>query len=200
MPDPLWLHGLQHTMPPYPSPTPGVYSNSCPLSLVMPSSHLILCSSLLLPPWSFPASWSFQMIQLFTSSGQSIEVSASVSVLPVNIQDWFPLGVYSSLCYKLEQNSLSASTVAWRLCVLTHPSGPWPGLCMQRPLTSLPISHPSDESIFQGRQEVPENSQAPPSGPQSVMHRRCYINTPTATPLGSANSVLAPRTVQGIKL
>ena len=166
----------------------------------MPSNRLILCSPLLLLPWSFPASGSFQMIQLFTSGGQSIGVSASTSVLPMNIQDWFPVGVYSSLCYKLEQNPLSASTEAWRLCVLTHPSGPWPGLCMQCPLTSLRISHPSDESIFQGRQEEPDNSQAPPSGPQPVMHRRCYINTPTATPLGSAKSVLAPRTVQGIKL
>ena len=133
----LWPHGLQHARLPCPSLIPRACSNSCPLSLVMPSNHLILCSSLLLPPWSFPASWSFQMIQLFTSSGQSIEVSASTSVLPMTSQDWSPLGVYSSLCYKLEQNSLSASTVAWRLCALTHPSGPWPVLGMQCPLSLL---------------------------------------------------------------
>ena len=88
----LRLHGLQHARPPCPSPTPRVYSNSCPLSQwwhpaisssVFPfSSHL----------QSFPASRSFQMSQLFTSGGQSIWVSASTSVLPMNIQDWSPLG------------------------------------------------------------------------------------------------------------
>ena len=85
-------HGLQHTRPPCPSPTPRVYSNSCPLSRwchptisssVVPfSSHLQSC----------PASGSFKMSQFFTSGGQSIGVSASASVLPMNIQDWFLLG------------------------------------------------------------------------------------------------------------
>ena len=85
----LWPHGLQHTGLPCPSPTHGVYSNSCPLSqwchptispsVVHFSSHL----------QSFPASGSFQMSQLFASGGQSIGVSASASVLPMNIQDWF---------------------------------------------------------------------------------------------------------------
>ena len=131
--DALQPHGLQHARPPCPSPTPGVYSNSCPLSRWCHptiSSSVVPFSSC---PQSFPASGSFQMIQLFASGGQSTGVSASKSVLPMNIQDWLPLGVYSSLCYKLEQNSLSASTVAWRLCVLTHPLGPWPVLCMQCP-------------------------------------------------------------------
>ena len=59
---------------------------------VMPSNHLILCRPLLFCPQSFPASGSFQMSQSFASGGQSIGVSASPSVLPVNIQDWFPLG------------------------------------------------------------------------------------------------------------
>ena len=59
---------------------------------VMPSNHLILCCPLLLLPSIFPASGSFQMNQLFASRGQSIGVSASVSVLPMNIQDWFALG------------------------------------------------------------------------------------------------------------
>ena len=62
------------------------------IKLVMPSNHLILCHPLLLPPQSFPASGSFLMIPFFASGGQSIGVSASASVLPVNIQDWFPLG------------------------------------------------------------------------------------------------------------
>ena len=90
--DSLRPHGLQHTRPPCPSPTPGVYSNSCPLSWwchATISSSVIPFSSC---PQSFPGSESFQMSQLFASGGQSIGVSASASVLPTNIQDWFPLG------------------------------------------------------------------------------------------------------------
>ena len=92
MSDSLWPHGLQHTKPPCPSPTPRVYANSCPLSLWCHStisSSVIPFSSCL---QSFPASGSFQMSWLFASSSQSIGVSASTSVLPMNIQDWFPLG------------------------------------------------------------------------------------------------------------
>ena len=84
----LWPHGLQHTRPPGPSPTPRVYSES-----VMPSNHLILCRPLLPHLQSFPALESFQMRQFFTSGGQSIRVAASASVLSMNIQDWFPLGL-----------------------------------------------------------------------------------------------------------
>ena len=62
------------------------------VELVMPFNHLILCRPLSSRIQSFPASGSFQMSQFFTSGGQSIGVSASESVLPVNIQDWFPLG------------------------------------------------------------------------------------------------------------
>ena len=90
--DSLWPYGLQHTRPPCPSPTPGVYSNSCPLSRWCHpaiSSSVIPFSSCL---QSCPASGSFQMSQFFASGGQSIGVSASTSVLPMNIQDWFPLG------------------------------------------------------------------------------------------------------------
>ena len=92
MSDSLRPHGPQHTRPPCPSPTPGVYSNSCPLSWWCNpaiSSSVIPFSSLL---QSFPASWSFQMSQFFASCGQSIGASASASVLTMNIQDWFPLG------------------------------------------------------------------------------------------------------------
>ena len=88
----LWPHGLQHSRPPCPSPTPRVYSNSCPLSQwchpTISSSVVPLSSHL----QSFPGSGSFQMSQLFTSGDQSIGVSPSASVLPMNIQDWFPLG------------------------------------------------------------------------------------------------------------
>ena len=90
--DSLRPHGLQHTRPPCPSPTPGVCSNSCPLSQWCHptiSSSVIPFSSHL---QSFPASGSFQMSQLFASGGQRIGVSASASVLPMNIQDYSPLG------------------------------------------------------------------------------------------------------------
>ena len=82
---------MQHTRRPCPSPTPGAYSNSCPFSWWCHptiSSSVVPFSSHL---QSFPASGSFPMSQFFTSGGQSSEVSASASGLPMNIQDWFPL-------------------------------------------------------------------------------------------------------------
>ena len=93
MPDSLWPHGLQHARLPCSLPSPGRYSNSCPLSqLCHPtiSSSVIPFSSCL---QSFPASGSFLMRRLFASSGQRIGASASASVLPMNIKDWFPLGL-----------------------------------------------------------------------------------------------------------
>ena len=87
----LQPYGIQHTRPRCPSPAPGVYSNSYPLSQWCHptlSSSVFPFSSCLL---SFPTSGSFQMSQLFASGGQSIGVSASTSVLQMNIQDWFPL-------------------------------------------------------------------------------------------------------------
>ena len=83
---------LQHARLPCPSPTPGAYSNSCPLSQWchpnISSSDIPFCSHL----QSFPASGSFQMSQLFTSGGQRTGVSASTSVFPMNTQDWSHLG------------------------------------------------------------------------------------------------------------
>ena len=90
--DSLWPHELQHARPPCPSPTPGVYPNSCPLSWWCHpaiSSSVVPFSSC---PQFLPASGSFPMSQLFTWGGQSIRVSASASVLPMNTQDWSPLG------------------------------------------------------------------------------------------------------------
>ena len=88
--DSLWPHGLQHGRLPYPSPTAGVYSNSCPLSRWC---HPAISSSVV--PFSclqsFPPLGSFQMSQLFASDGQSIKASVLASVLPTNNQDWFPL-------------------------------------------------------------------------------------------------------------
>ena len=90
--DSLWPHELQHARPPCPSPTPGVYPNPCPLSWWC---HLTISNSVVPSsscPQSFPVSGSFQMSQLFASGGQSIRVSASTSVLPMNTQTWSPLG------------------------------------------------------------------------------------------------------------
>ena len=86
--DSLRPHGLKHTRPPCPSPAPGVYSNSCPLSPNISSSVVPFSFCL----QSFPTSGSFPMSQVFTSGGQSIGVSALASALPMNIQDLFPLG------------------------------------------------------------------------------------------------------------
>ena len=89
----LQPHGLKHTRLPIPSPIPRAYSNSCPSSWWCHptiSSSVILFSSCL---QSCTASGSFSMSQFFTSGGQSTEVSASASVLPMNNQDWFPLGL-----------------------------------------------------------------------------------------------------------
>ena len=114
MSDSLWPHKPQHTRPPCPLPTPGACSHSCPLSQwhhPTISSSVIPFSSCL---QSFPASGSFQMNQLFASGGQSIGVSASVSVLPMNIQDWFPLRLTGLI-------SLLSSTTVWKHQVIYVP-------------------------------------------------------------------------------
>ena len=88
----LKLHGPQHARLPCPSPTPGAYSNLCSLSRWC---HPTISSSVVpfsFCPQSFPALGSFQMSQRFASGGQRIGVSASAPVIPMNIQDWFPLG------------------------------------------------------------------------------------------------------------
>ena len=116
--DSLRPHEPQHARPPCPSSTPGVYTNSCPLSQwchpAISSSVVPFCSHL----QSFPASRSFQMSQFFASGGQSI--GASASVLPTNIQDWFPLGMISLL-----QHHSSKASILWHsaffMVQLSHP-------------------------------------------------------------------------------
>ena len=115
----LWPHGLQHARLPCPSPTLGACSNSCPSSEwchpTISSSVVPFFSSL----QSFPASGSFQMSQFFPSGGQSIGVSASTSVLPMNIKGWLPLGLTGlislhskgTLKSLLQQPSLKASVL-----------------------------------------------------------------------------------------
>ena len=112
--DSLRPHESQHARPPCPSPTPGVRSELCPSSQWC---HPAI-SSLVIPfsscPQSFPASESsFPMSQLFASGGKSIGVSASASVLPMNIQDWFPLGLtgWISLQFKGLSRVFSNTTV-----------------------------------------------------------------------------------------
>ena len=112
--DSLRPHESQHTRPPCPSPTPRVHSNSCPSSWWC---HPTISSSVI--PFSclqsFPASGSFPMSQFFPSGGQSIGVSASASVLPMNIQDWFPLGLTDLISSKSKGLSrVFSRTTIWK--------------------------------------------------------------------------------------
>ena len=124
----LWPHGLQHTRLPCPSPTPTVYSNSCPLSRWYHptiSSSVVPFSSCL---QSFPASGPFPMSQLFTSGGHSTGVSALALVLAMNIQGWFSLGL-TGLIYLLSKELsrvFSSITVRKHKFFGTQPSS-WSG-------------------------------------------------------------------------
>ena len=132
MSDSLPSHGLQSSRIPCPSPTPRAYSNSCPsLRWCHPtiSSSVVPFSSFL---QSFPASGSFPMSQFFASGGQSIGVSASASVLPMNIQDWFPfkmdwldlLAIQGTLKSLLQHHSSEASILrhsAFLIVQFSHP-------------------------------------------------------------------------------
>ena len=109
--DCLRPHELQHTRPPCPSPTPGVHPNSCASSQWC---HPTISSSASCPQ-PFSSSGSFPMSWFFTSGGQSIGVLASGSVLPMNIQDWFPLGWTG--CISLQSKGLSrlfSNTTVWK--------------------------------------------------------------------------------------
>ena len=116
--DSLRPHGPQHARPPCPSPAPGVDSNSCPLSRWCHptiSSSVIPFSSRL---QSFPVSASFPISQFFTSGGQSIGVSASTSVLPMNIQDWFPLGWTGWISLQSKDSQESSPTPQLKASIL----------------------------------------------------------------------------------
>ena len=127
--DALQPHWLQQTRPPCPSLTPGVYSNSCPLSQWCHptiSSSVVPFSSHL---QSFPASGYFLVSQFFPSGGQSIGVSASASVLPMNIQNWFPLGLTGWISLQSKEHSgvhnSSKASILWHsaffMVQLSHP-------------------------------------------------------------------------------
>ena len=126
----LQLHGLQHTRPPCPSPTPGAYSNSCPLS---ESCHPTFSFSVI--PFSFlqssPASGVLAVSQFFASGGQSIGALASASVFPMNIQGWFSPGwtgwisLQSKGLSRVFSNHNSKTSLLWHstffMVQLSHP-------------------------------------------------------------------------------
>ena len=121
--DSLQPHESQHARPPCPSPTLGVYSNSCPSSRWC---HPAILSSVVTSsscPQSLPASGSFPMSQYFASGGQSIGVSASASVLPMNTQDWSPSG-----------------WTGWISCSFTLKLGKWPSQVQAWPSPGLNTS------------------------------------------------------------
>ena len=151
MSDFLWPHGLQHTRLPCPSPTPRACSNSCPSGRWCHptiSSSVVPFSSCL---QSSPASGSFQMSQFFASGGQSTRASASASVLPMNNQDWFPLGWTSwiSLQSKGLSRVFSNTTVqkhqyfSARSVQFSSVAQSCPTLCdpMNRSRPGLPVYH-----------------------------------------------------------
>ena len=112
--DSSWAHGLQHARLPCPSSAPGACLNSCPSSRWYHptiSSFVVPFSSCL---QSFPASGSFPKSQFFTSGGQSIGVSASASVLPMNTQDWFPLGLTGLISLQSKELSRVFSNITFQ--------------------------------------------------------------------------------------
>ena len=132
----LWPHGLQHTRFPCLSPTPGVCSNSCPSSQWCHPNISVDPFSCL---QSFPASGPFLMSQFFASGGQSIGVSASTSVLPVNIQDWFPLG----LAGWISLQSRGLSRVFFNTIVQKHHSSAFRFLCSPTHIHTWLLGKPS---------------------------------------------------------
>ena len=164
MSDSLWPHDSKQARPPCPSPTPGVHSNSGPLSRWC---HPAISSSVL-PfsscPQSLPASGSFPMSQVFTSGGQSIGVSASQSVLPKNTQDWSLewtgwCFIYIDICQQsmaLLFHTLSAAAKSLQLCPTlcsprygSLPGFPVPGILQARTLEWVAISFSNNGNATQ---------------------------------------------------
>ena len=121
-----WSHRLQHARPLCPSPTPGVYSNSCPLNRWYHPTISFSVISLSSCLQSFPASGSFLMSQFFASGGHSTGVSASASVLPKNTQDWSPLEWIAWI--SLQSKGLSGvfySNTVWKHTFFSAPPSLW---------------------------------------------------------------------------
>ena len=137
MSDSFWPHEPQHSRPPCPSATPRVYPNSCPLSQWYHPTISFSVVPFSSCPQSFPASRSFQMSQLFISGGQSIGISASTSVLPMNTQDWSHLGwtgwmdwldvlvVQRTLKSLLQHHSSKSSILLYSACFIVQLSHPY---------------------------------------------------------------------------
>ena len=122
----LWPHGLQHTRPPCPSPSPRVCSNLS-IESVMPPNHLILYHPLLLLHSIFPSIRVFPTSQLLASCGQSIRASASASLFPMNIQGWFPLRLTGLISCHPRDSQESSPTPQFKSIdslVLRLPYGP----------------------------------------------------------------------------
>ena len=116
----LQLHGLQHARLPCPFTNSRSWLTLMSIETVVPSNHLILCGPLLLLPSIFTSIRVFSMSRFFTSGGQSIGASASASVLPMNIQDWFPFGLTGLI--SLQSQGLSrvfSNAVYHNLCLIT---------------------------------------------------------------------------------
>ena len=150
--DSLWCHGLQHTRPPCPSPSPKVCLNSCPLHQWC---HPAISSSDTLftfCPQSFPASGTFPMSQLFTSGDQNTGASDSASVLPMSIQGWFPLRLIGLISLLSKSSTLLSSSVQFTHSVVSDSL--WPcGLQHTRFLCPSPTPraqthvHPVSDTI-----------------------------------------------------
>ena len=125
MTDSLGPNEPQYARPPCPSPTAGVHPNPCPLSRWCHptiSSSVVPFSSC---PQSFPASGSFPMSQFFASGSQRILASASASVLPMNIQDWFPLGWTALILQSKVLSRVFPSTTIWKLQLFSAQPSLW---------------------------------------------------------------------------
>ena len=119
--DSLWPHGLQHTRLPCLSPTPGACSNSCPLSRWCHPTISFSVAPFSSRLQSFPASGSLPMSQFFASGGQRIGASASASVLPMNYQGWFPLGLTGLItCYPRDSQESSPLPQFKSISILRH--------------------------------------------------------------------------------
>ena len=147
----LQPHGLQHTRLPCPSPTPAVCSNSCTSSQwcypIISSSGIPFSSCL----QSFPASGSFPVSQFFTSGGQSVGASASASVIPMNIQHWFPLRLTGlSSCSPTDSQEFSSTTVWKHQFFSAQPSLPsnFHSVCVTVPLEDSRMSCESPRHYY----------------------------------------------------
>ena len=191
MSDSLQPYVMQHARPPCPSPSPGVCSNSCPLSrwchiTISPSVVPFSCLS------SFLASGSFPMSRLFASGGQSIGVSASASVLPMNIRGWFPLGLtglifllFKGLSKESSKSSLKASILWCSAFFIVRLEGGKAGFGSQRvdAQALLQLTRPSSAVYPRESKEHGTATQVPPTITSQFKRNAEWDMEPTASEL-----------------